>query len=57
MGMAKHEQMEREDNWHSYALAKGLRCEWCGSVIGYEERELIGQRTCAHCKYVMNKSE
>lgn len=57
MGAAKHEMMEREDNWNSYAEARGLRCEWCGSVIGYDERELVGQRTCGRCKYMMEKND
>jgi hypothetical protein len=57
MGAAKHEQMEREDNWNRYAEAKGLRCDQCGCLIGYDERELIGQRICAYCKHAMSKAD
>lgn len=57
MGIAKQEQMAREDNWRSYAEARGLRCERCSELIGYDERELIGQRMCAHCKYLWAKAD
>lgn len=57
MGMEKHELMMREENWRSYAEANRLRCDVCGSLIGYDERELIGQRICSHCKHVIEKDD
>ncbi len=57
MGIAKQEQIAREDNWRGYAESRGLRCDRCGELIGYDERELIGQRTCAHCKYLWAKAD
>jgi hypothetical protein len=60
MGAAKDEmladQEDREDRWHRAAQIKGYKCELCGNVPPYEERETYFEtKVCGYCAHKMEQ--
>ena len=42
MGFEKDKQLERQENWHEFALQSGKKCSYCSQILTYEEYQAFG---------------
>jgi RNA polymerase-binding transcription factor DksA len=58
MSRSKGEPEEAEEDWHSIAHSKGYRCDSCGSIIPYDEREVyFATGLCDWCRHRLEKND
>lgn len=58
MGFAKKKQAEKEDQWKRLARRKGWRCNRCGDIPPFGERDVFfdsGKGLCGYCAHISKK--
>lgn len=54
MGREKARQLQKEEDWNTKASIEGYRCEECGALISYDERQVYFKtKRCAMCNYIL----